>query len=124
MTRYGITEDHEYNATHKRKRIVIWSGTFSDQYEAEAFSLPKNNGFMIDTGYAKIRVECPVERTDATYEEQDKAINDALNAHYAKELKGTLSDDAIAVALGIEELVQESKQTRYRANGKSVIRKR
>jgi hypothetical protein len=84
MTHYGLIEDYEYNATHKRKRYTIWSGPFASVREGEMYSLPKGDGFMITLEYGdKIRVTCPVERTDETYVEQDKAINDALNAYYA-----------------------------------------
>lgn len=83
MARFGLIEDYDYNATHKRKRFTIWSGPFASVREGEMYSLPNGKGFMITLEYGhKIRVECPVERTDTTYIEQDKAINDALNAYY------------------------------------------
>lgn len=97
MTRYGITEDYEYNATHKRKRIMLWSGAFMSIYEGEAFSLPNGNGFMVNLGYGdKVRVECPVERTDENYEEQDKAINDALNKHRLEYLRSQIEGECIS----------------------------
>lgn len=81
--KYGIIVDEEYNETHKRKRLTVWSGPFASVREGEAYSLPKGDGYMLTLEYGtKIRVECPVERTSENYEEQDKAFNDALNAHY------------------------------------------
>lgn len=83
MTHYGLIEDYDYNATHKRKRFTIWSGPFASVREGEAYSLPKGDGYMVTLEYGdKVRVECPVERTDANYVEQDKAFNDALNKHF------------------------------------------
>ena len=97
MTRYGITEDHEYNATHKRKRIMLWSAPFMSTFEGEAFSLPKGDGFMITTyGGDKVRVECPVERTDENYREQDKAINTALNKHRLEYLRSQIEAERIS----------------------------
>lgn len=85
MTRYGIIMDEEYNNSHKRTRLTLWSGPFASVLEGEALSLPKNDGFMVTTYNGdKVRVTCPVERTDKNYQEQDKAFNDALNAHYGE----------------------------------------
>lgn len=95
--RYGITEDHEYNATHKRKRIMVWSGMWMSDFEGEAFSLPKGDGFMVNLGYGeKVRVTCPVERTDATYIEQDKAFNVALNKHRLEYLRSQIEAEQIS----------------------------
>lgn len=83
MTHFGIIEDYDYNLTHKRKRLTLWSGPFASVYEGEAYSLPKGDGYMVTLPYGdKVRVTAPVERTDENYQEQDKAFNDALNAHY------------------------------------------
>jgi hypothetical protein len=83
--RYGIMEDYDYNQSHKRKRLTVWSGPFASVREGEAYSLPKGDGYMLTLEYGdKIRVTCPVERTNETYLEQDKAFNDALNAHYGE----------------------------------------
>ena len=81
---YGVTEDYDYTATHKRARIVVWSGAFFSVFEAEGFSLPKGDGYMLTTYNGdKVRVECPIERTDDNYQQFDAAITAALDAHYA-----------------------------------------
>lgn len=86
MTRYGIMQDYDYTASHKRERLTIWSGPFASVREGEAYSLPKGDGYMVNLEYGgKVRVSCPTPRTDATYEEVDKAINDALNEHFKEE---------------------------------------
>lgn len=97
MTRYGITEDYEYNATHKRKRLMLWSGSFMSDYEGEALSLPKGDGYMANLGYGdKVRVTAPVERTDANYQEQDKAFNDALNKQRLEYLRSQIDAERIS----------------------------
>ena len=81
MTKYGVTSDYEYNATHRRERLDIWSGPFCDVWEAEAYSLA--GGYMLTTHSGdKVRVVCPTPRQDDNYEEIDAAINEALNKHY------------------------------------------
>jgi hypothetical protein len=86
--RYGITTDHEYNETHKRERLTIWSGGFSSDYEGEAYTLPKGDGYMVTldhmTWTERVRVTCPTPRTDDTYVEIDAAINKAINAAVEK----------------------------------------
>jgi hypothetical protein len=83
MTHYGVMEDYDYNQTHKRERLTIWSGPFASVLEGEAYSLPKGDGYMITTYHGdKIRVECPTPRTDENYQKVDKAISDALNQHF------------------------------------------
>lgn len=90
-TRFGVTTDYEY--TGKRDRLDVWEGSFMSSHAAVAYSLPKNNGYMLTTYNGdKVRVECPVPRDENTYLEVDEAINLALNEHYAsigaKTLKG------------------------------------
>lgn len=146
MTRYGITEDYEYNATHKRKRIMLWSGAFMSIYEGEAFSLPNGNGFMVNLGYGdKVRVECPVERTDENYQEQDKAINDALNRHRVEQLRSKVEAESISYGeiaeleslaeyidpsdvlllqwAGVSEFPEDEEES-YRPNGKRILNHR
>jgi hypothetical protein len=83
MTRYGIIEDYDYNQTHKRHRLTIWSGSFMSDREGEAYSLPKNDGYMIGLEYGdKVRVECPAPRNSTNYIAVDDAINAALNNHF------------------------------------------
>lgn len=80
---FGITEDYDYNATHKRTRITVWSGPWSSTWEADGFSLPKGDGYMLTTYNGdKVRVSCPL-RGDDNYREVDAAISEALAAHYA-----------------------------------------
>ena len=140
MARFGLIEDYDYNATHKRKRFTIWSGPFASVREGEMYSLPNGKGFMITLEYGdKIRVECPVERTNTTYIEQDKAINDALNAyydeHYGPSLVPESGDsgcdcgEADSDAPGHHSLTGPVEVARkfvreYSPNGKAVIRKR
>jgi hypothetical protein len=122
MTHFGIMMDEEYNLTHKRKRMTIWSGPFASVLEGEGLSLPKGDGYMITTYHGeKVRVECPVERTDANYEEQDKAINDALNKHY-----GTYVEPAKPVLPGPVEVAKEFVRNYkpYVPNGKPVLFRR
>jgi hypothetical protein len=81
---FGVMEDYDYNQTHKRERLTVWSGPFASVLEAAALSLPKGNGYMLTTYHGeKIRVECPTPRTDENYQEIDKAISDALNKHFS-----------------------------------------
>lgn len=81
MKHFGITTDYEYRADHKRDRLNVWSGPFMGVWEASGLSL--QDGYMLTTyNGEKIRVECPTPRTDDNYPEIDRAINDALNAHY------------------------------------------
>ena len=95
--RYGIMEDYDYNATHKRKRLTLWSGPFASVREGEAYSLPKGDGYMVTLEYGdKVRVECPVERTNESYMEQDKAFNDALNKHRLEYLRGRIEAESIS----------------------------
>jgi hypothetical protein len=81
---YGVMDDYEYNATHKRRRILVWSGPFYSVFEADGYSLPRRDGYMLTTYNGdKIRVACPI-RSDETWQETDKAIDAALTAHYAE----------------------------------------
>jgi hypothetical protein len=83
MTHFGMIEDYDYNLTHKRHRMTIWSGPFASVREGEAYSLPRNDGYMIRLEYGdRVRVSCPAPRTAENYLEVDKAINDALNEHF------------------------------------------
>lgn len=80
MTRYGIIDDYEYSAAHRRERLTVWSGPFASVWEGEAYSLPRGNGYMVTTyDGEKIRVTCPTPRNDENYLAIDAAINDALN---------------------------------------------
>ena len=83
MIRYGVTSDYEYNATHRRERLSIWSGPFYSVWEGEAYSLA--SGYMLTTYNGdKIRVVCPTPRRDDNHEEIDAAIGDALRKHYGE----------------------------------------
>lgn len=97
MTSYGIIEDYDYNQSHKRKRLTLWSGPFASVREGEAYSLPKGDGYMVTLEYGdKVRVTCPVERTDENYREQDKAFNDALNKHRLEYLRRQIEAERIS----------------------------
>lgn len=86
MTHFGMIEDYDYNVTHKRHRMSIWSGPFMSNREGVAYSLPKSDGYMITLEYGdKVRVSCPAPRNDVNYQEVDKAINDALNEHFKED---------------------------------------
>jgi hypothetical protein len=94
MARYGITEDYDYNVEHKRKRLHVWSGPFFHTFEAEAYTLPKGDGYMVTTYNGdKIRVACPAPRDDRNYEEVDKAISEALNRHHEEAGRVKLAQD-------------------------------
>ena len=81
---YGVMTDYEYNSEHKRERISVWSGQFMGTWEAEGYSLPKRDGYMLTTYNGdKVRVACPM-RDNSTYQEVDTAISSALEAHYAE----------------------------------------
>lgn len=84
MTRYyGVTTDYDYNETHKRERLDVWSGPFMSEWEGSALSLPKGDGYMVTLyGGKKVRVSCPTPRTDENYLEVDAAINAALREHH------------------------------------------
>jgi hypothetical protein len=80
---FGITTDYEYSSTHKRDRLDVWSGPFYSVWEAEALSLPKRDGYMLRTYNGdRVRVTCPVGRTDDNWQEIDAAISDALTEHH------------------------------------------
>lgn len=82
---FGVASDDDYTATHKRERLVIWSGPFMSNYEGEAFTLPGGDGYMVTTyGGDKVRVECPTPRTDANFQAVDDAISSSLVAHYGE----------------------------------------
>ena len=82
MTRYGVMDDYEYNATHKRTRITVWSPPFASVFEADGYSLPNGAGYMLMTYNGdKVRVACSIRDAD-TYREIDAAISAALNAHH------------------------------------------
>lgn len=109
MTHYGIIEDYDYNATHKRKRLTLWSGPFASVREGEAYSLPKGDGYMVTLEYGeKVRVTCPVERTDENYQEQDKAFNVALNRHRLEYLRSQINAEKISTyeLMELEGLVE------------------
>ncbi|QNJ55584.1 hypothetical protein SEA_PHINKY_93 [Microbacterium phage Phinky] len=85
MTRYGYTEDYEYNATHKRIYFTIWSGSFMSVWEADGYATPGAKQVTLNT-YAqtnKVVVKLPdgvtFPRTDENYEAIDAAISAALN---------------------------------------------
>lgn len=81
---FGVMTDHEYTATHKRSRITVWSGSFAGVFEAEGYSLPKGDGYSLTTYNGdKLIVRCGL-RTVENHIAADKAINTALNEHYAK----------------------------------------
>lgn len=78
---FGVTTDYEY--TGKRDRIQVWSGAFMSTWEAEGYSLPKGDGYMLTTYNGdKVRVKCPTPRNYYTYREVDAAIELALNEFY------------------------------------------
>ena len=83
MTRFGVMTDYEYSAEHKRNRITVWSGAFMGTFEAEGYSLPKGDGYMLTTYNGdKVRVSCAM-RNNSTYPDVDAAISRALAEHYA-----------------------------------------
>lgn len=87
MTRYGITTDYDYNAGHKRDRIDVYSGPWYHTWDAEGYSLPNGDGYMLTTYNGdKVRVSCPTPRNDGNYLQVDEAINAALNHHFANNL--------------------------------------
>lgn len=83
MTTYGVATDYDRNDGRKRDYLRVWSGPWFSVWEADGVSLPKRNGYMLTTyNGARIRVTCPAPRTDATYQEIDAAISEALRRHY------------------------------------------
>ena len=82
---FGVTVDYEYTETHKRSRIQVWEGPWWSVFVADGLSLPGGDGYMLTTYNGdKVRVTCPVVRTDDNYEPMDRAINDALVAHFSQ----------------------------------------
>lgn len=82
MSKFGVATDYEYNKTHKRDCITVWSGWFASDFEASGFSLPKGDGYMLTTYYGKkIRVECPCPRTEENYQVVDAAVCAALESN-------------------------------------------
>jgi hypothetical protein len=83
---YGVASNYEYNRTHKRGALTVWSGQFCNDFEASGKALPGNRGYMLTLyGGGKLRVECPCPRTEENYREVDDAISDAMNNARAKE---------------------------------------
>lgn len=118
MTHYGIIEDYAYNATHKRKRLTLWSGPFASVREGEAYSLPKGDGYMVTLEYGdKIRVECPVERTSENFIEQDKAFNVALNRHRLEYLRSRIEAESISTY----ELIELQGMVEYIEPGDNLL---
>ena len=79
MSKYSVASDYEYNATHKRDCITVWSGAFCSDFEASGLALPGNAGYMLNLYYGgKVRVECPCPRTELNYLEVDAAVCDAM----------------------------------------------
>ena len=110
MTRFGIMTDYDYNETHKRERLTIWSGPFASVREGEAYSLPKGDGYMVTLEYGgKVRVTCPTPRTDATYIEVDAAINKALNLDRLEYLRQQIEAECISTY----EIVELQGLTEY-----------
>ena len=80
MSKYGVRSEYEYNATHKRDCITVWSGPFYPDYEATGLALPGNAGYMLTLYFGgKVRVECPCPRTDENYQEVDAAVCAAMD---------------------------------------------
>lgn len=94
--RYGVTEDYEYDATHKRHRIRVWEGPWMSVGVADGYELPKGDGYMLTTYNGdKVRVTCPVIRTDENYKQMDAAINSALNEHFRTNGSVQMTDERI-----------------------------
>lgn len=110
MTHYGIIEDYDYNQTHKRHRLSLWSGPFASIREGEAYSLPKGNGYMVALEYGgKVRVACPSPRTDENYSEVDEAINKALNGQRLEHLREQIKHENISY----EEIAELQSLAQY-----------
>lgn len=79
MSKFSVATDYEYNKTHKRDAISVWSGPFCSTWEATGLSLPGNRGYMLHLyGGGKLRVDCPAPRTEENYLEVDAAISAAM----------------------------------------------
>jgi hypothetical protein len=78
MRRFGVATDYEYNKTHKRDRITVWSGQFCDTWEASGLSLPSGGYMLVTFTGDKLKVKCPSPRTDANYQEVDAAVSDVM----------------------------------------------
>jgi hypothetical protein len=107
--RYGVMEDYDYTSTHKRERLVIWSGAFASVREGEAYTLPKGDGYMVTLEYGgKVRVSCPTPRTDANYLEVDTKINETLIRYRLEYLRSQIEAESISTyeIAELESLVQ------------------
>ncbi len=81
MAKFSVATDYEYNKTHKRDAITVWSGQFCGEFEASGIALPRNRGYMLTLyGGKKLRVECPCPRTEKNYRQVDSAISAAMEA--------------------------------------------
>jgi hypothetical protein len=79
MKRYAVATDYDYNRTHKRDCITVWSGQFCQEYEGTGLALPCDVGNMLTLyGGIKLRVACPCPRTEANYQDVDAAISAAI----------------------------------------------
>lgn len=123
---FGVMTDYEYRVSHKRDRIVVWSGPFYSTFEAEGYSLPNGAGYMLTTYNGdKVRVECPSPREQDNYEEADLLIAAALNAHFhAKGFRRIHQDvDPAAPDAPVTESipVQTPKRPRARQQGAEEV---
>lgn len=76
---YAIATDYDYNRTHKRHRVTIWSGAYCSDFEGQGDSLPNRDGYSLTMNDGrKLRVACPCPRTQDNFVEVDLAITLAL----------------------------------------------
>lgn len=99
--KFSVASDDEYNATHARDRITIWSPPYCSTYEGYGLSLP-SGGYMLTTYHGeKIRVECPSPRTDANYAEVDAAVSAAMEQH---SIAAKMLEQPVPIAVTVEVL--------------------
>lgn len=114
---FGIATDYDYRVSHKRDRIVVWSGPFYSVFEAEGFSLPNNAGYMLTTYNGdKVRVDCPSPRDSENHEETDRLVSQALTAHYlaigATKLHPAVTTQSTPITESIPVIVPKRRRSR------------
>jgi len=81
---FGVATNYDANEKSKRDHLDVWEGAFMSSHAASGVSRPNGDGYMLTTYNGdKVRVTCPTPRTEATHQEVDQAINEALNTLWA-----------------------------------------
>lgn len=95
MIRFGVTTDCDRSSV-RREYVNVYSGSFLSTFEADGYANHGAQTYSLTTYNSdKVAVRLPegvtAPRNDANSREIDKAISDALNAHFAPPKSYTLA---------------------------------